>query len=289
MVRGNRLDKVIVVKIGGATFGSHDAAIEDIVYLQKQGRHLVIVHGGANVVTRWLMKQGVPTRFVDGERVTDKAALEMVIAVLGGLVNKEIVAAINSLGGQAVGISGVDGALIQGRIKNEEMGYMGTVVKVNIAPLTALLQSGYIPVVAPVSLHLFDKPDKAPLMLNVNGDPVAGEIAVAIGAERLIFLTDVAGICDHSGKLLPQLSPDEGEALMTSGVASGGMIPKIKACLRALSNISTTCIIDGKQPHALLREIEGGGSGTTIQAAGRKVRRESKRGFVSFRRRQDND
>jgi acetylglutamate kinase len=258
------LEKVIVVKIGGATFGSHDTTIEDIVYLQKQGKSLVIVHGGAKVVTEWLSRQGISTRFVHGERVTDEAALEMVTAVLGGLVNKKIVAAINSLGGQAVGISGVDGALIQGRIKNEEMGYMGTVVKVNVAPLTALLQSGYIPVVAPVSLHSFDKPDKAPQLLNVNGDPVAGEITVAIGAERLIFLTDVAGICDHSGTLIPNLSPDEAEALMASGVASGGMIPKIKACLRALSNTSTTCIIDGRQPHALLKEVEGGGSGTTI-------------------------
>jgi len=120
-------------------------------------------------------------------------------------------------------------------------------------------------VVAPVSLHSFDRPNKAPPMLNINGDPVAGEIAAAIGAERLIFLTDVVGICDSSGKLLSQLSPSEAEALMTSGVVSGGMIPKIRACLRALSTTSITRIIDGIQPHALLREIDGGSGGTTIQ------------------------
>ncbi len=254
-----------MVKLGGATLGSHDTTIEDIVELQQQGKSLVVVHGGAKVVTEWLSKLGISTRFVQGERVTDEAALEMVTAVLGGLVNKEIVAAINSLGGQAVGISGVDGALIQGRIKDKELGYMGTVVKVNVTPLRVLLQSGYIPVVAPISLHSFDKPDKAPQLLNINGDPVAGEIAAAIGAERLIFLTDVVGICDNSGKLLPQLSPGEAEALVASGVASGGMIPKIKACLRALSGTSTTHIIDGRQPHALLREIEEGSGGTTIQ------------------------
>jgi acetylglutamate kinase len=259
------LDKVIVVKLGGATLGSHDTTIEDIVELQQQGKSLVVVHGGAKVVTQWLSKLGISTRFVQGERVTDEATLEMVTAVLGGLVNKEIVAAINSLGGQAVGISGVDGALIQGRIKDKELGYMGTVVKVNVNPLKVLLQSGYIPVVAPISLHSFDKPDKAPQLLNINGDPVAGEIAAAIGAERLIFLTDVVGICDNSGKLLPQLSPGEAEALVASGVASGGMIPKIKACLRALSGTSTTHIIDGRQPHALLREIEEGSGGTIIQ------------------------
>ncbi len=259
--------KVIVVKLGGTTLGSHDTTIEDIIFLQQQGKSLVVVHGGGKLITEWLSRQGISTKFVHGERVTDKATLEVVTAVLAGLVNKEIVATINSLGGQAVGISGVDGALIQGRITNEEMGYMGTVVKVNIEPLTALLHSGYIPVVAPVSLHSFDKPDKAPQLLNVNGDPVAGEIAAAIGAERLIFLTDVAGICDQSGSLIPQLSPTEAEALMVSGVASGGMIPKIKACLRALSNTSAASIIDGRQPHALLREIREGSSGTTIYKA----------------------
>jgi len=263
---GIELDKVIVVKLGGATLGSHDTVIEDIVSLQQQGKLSVVVHGGGKLVTEWLSRQGISTRFVQGERVTDKATLEMVTAVLAGLVNKEIVAAINSLGGRAIGISGVDGALIQGRIKDIELGYMGTVVKVNTAPLEALLQAGYVPIISPLSLHSLDKPGDAPQILNINGDPVAGEIAAAIGAERLIFLTDVVGICDQSGKLLPQLSSSEAEALMVSGVASGGMIPKIKACLRALANTSTTRIIDGRQPHALLREMEGYGSGTTVYA-----------------------
>jgi len=254
-----------VVKLGGATLGSHDTTIEDIVSLQQQGRLLVVVHGGGKLITEWLVRQGISSQFVQGERVTDKATLEVVISVLAGLVNKEIVATINSLGGQAVGISGVDGAFIQGRIKDREQGYTGIVEKVNITPLEVLLQSGYIPVVAPVSLFAFDRPDKAPLMLNINADAVAGEIAAATGAERLIFLTDVVGICDRSGKLLPHLSPGEAEALVVSGVASEGMIPKIKACLRALSDTSTTRIIDGRQPHALLREIEESVGGTTIR------------------------
>ena len=253
-----------MVKLGGATLGSQDTSIEDIVELQQQGKPLIIVHGGGKLITEWLTKRGISSRFVQGERVTDRATLEVAISVLAGLVNKEIVAAINSLGGQAVGISGVDGALIEARIKDIELGYVGRVVKVNLAPLKALLQSGYIPVVAPLGLHSGDKPDKAPQILNINADVVAGEIAAAIGAERLIFLTDVVGICNQQGKLLPQLSPSEAEALVASGVASGGMIPKIKACLIALSNTSTTCIIDGRQPHALLKEVEGGSGGTTI-------------------------
>ncbi len=259
------MDKVIVVKIGGATLGSQDTTIEDIVYLQRQGKSLVVVHGGGKLITQWLTKQGISSRFVQGERVSDEATLEVAVSVLAGLVNKEIVAAINHLGGRAVGISGVDGAFIQGRIKDKELGYVGTVVKIDIAPLEALLESGYMPVVAPISLLSFDKSNEAIRMLNINADTVAGEIAAAVSAERLIFLTDVVGVCDHSGKLLPWLSPSEAEALIVSGVASGGMIPKIKACLGALASTATTHIIDGREPHALLREIEGGGGGTTIR------------------------
>ncbi|MFC1933163.1 acetylglutamate kinase [Chloroflexota bacterium] len=262
------MDRLIVIKLGGATLGSHDTAIEDIVGLQRQGKSLIVVHGGGKLITEWLTKQGISSRFVQGERVTDEATLEVVISVLAGLVNTEIVTAINGLGGQAVGISGVDGALIEGRIGNKEKGYVGEVARVNAAILEILLKSAFIPVVAPVGLNSFDRPANAPRTLNFNADVVAGEIAVATGAERLIFLTDVAGISDNQGKLLPQLSSSEAEALVTSGVASGGMIPKIKACLRALSKTSITSIIDGRQPHALLREIEGKGSGTTIQVVG---------------------
>jgi len=258
------VDKVILVKIGGSTFGSHDTTIEDIVRLQQQGKSLIIVHGGGNLLSEWLTRQGIATRFVNGERVTDESTLEVATAVLAGLANKELVAAINSAGGRAVGISGVDGALIQGRAKDKALGYVGAVVKVDTALLEVLLKAGYIPVISPMSMNAFDKSAGAPQILNVNGDLIAGEIATAIGAEKLVFLTDVAGISDQSGKLLPGLSSDEAEALMNSGVASGGMIPKIKACLRALSGTSVTRIVDGRQSHVLLGELEGQGGGTTI-------------------------
>jgi acetylglutamate kinase len=259
------LSKVIVIKIGGATLGSHDTIITDVVKLQKQGESLVIVHGGAKVVTEWLRRQGTPTRFVHGERVTDPATLEMVTAVLGGLVNKEIVASINSLGGWAVGITGIDGTLLQGKVRDKKMGYVARIVAVNTTLLEALLSAGFIPVVAPLSMHSGDKPDGAPLMLNVNGDTVAGEIAAATKAKRLIFLTDVVGIKDQSGKLITELSPNEAQALIASGTVSGGMIPKIRACLRALSHSAVARIIDGRKPQALLREVEGDGVGTTIK------------------------
>jgi len=259
------LNKIIVVKIGGATLGGHETLLEDVVNLQKQGQSLVLVHGGGNLITEWLEKRRIPSKFIQGERVTDGETLEVVISVLAGLVNKEIVAAINGLGGQAIGISGVDGALIQGKIKDKELGYVGAVVRVNITPLKMLLESGYIPVVNPVSFHLSDEPEETGRILNINADVVAGEIAAAVGAEKLIFLTDVAGVCDDSGKLLPQLSSGEVETLITSGVISGGMIPKIRACLRALATTTTTRIVDGREECALLKEIEEGSGGTTIR------------------------
>jgi len=255
-------NKMIVVKIGSVALSPEDTSIDDIVALQKQGKQMIVTHGGGKLVSKWLEKQGLTTRFIRGERVTDQASLEVVIAVLAGLVNKEIVSSIQNRGGQAIGISGIDGGLIQASLKNEELGYVGIVTKVNTAPLEVLLEAGYIPVVSPISLH--PVPEAREMGLNINADDVAGEIATAVGAERLIFLTDVVGVCDQSGKLLPRLSTDEAEALIASGVASGGMIPKIKACLSVLASASTACIIDGRKPYALLREVEEGGGGTTI-------------------------
>ncbi len=260
----DKLSKVIVVKFGGSILDNKDTSVADVVKLQKQGRKLVIVHGGASVVNRWLKRLNIPTQIVHGERITDAATLEVVTAILAGLVNKEIVATIIAAGGQAVGISGVDGGLIKAKMRNKEMGYMGDAVSINPAPLAALLKAGFIPVVAPVSLHTFGQLAEAPRLLNINGDPAAGEIAAAIGAEKLIFLTDVAGILDKSDSLLSRLSTAEAEVLLTSGVATGGRVAKVRACLKALSGGTTACIIDGSKPHSLRREVTEGGCGTTI-------------------------
>ncbi len=266
----SNLSKAIVVKIGGSTFGKHEPTVldvgdvEDIVELQRRGTPLVIVHGGGNLITEWLTKQQVPTQFINGERVTDRTTLRVVISVLAGLANKEIVALINTSGGKAVGITGVDGNLLEAKLREKEMGYVGTVTRVNTDILETLLNAGSIPVVAPLSIHSFGKSDDEPQILNVNGDTVAGEIAAAIAAGSLIFLTDVDGIHDEQDNLIPHLSPAEAEALLSKGVASGGMIPKLRACLKALSTTQTASIIGGKTPHALLKEIEEGNVGTTI-------------------------
>jgi acetylglutamate kinase len=258
------MENVTVVKIGGSTLGNHDTTIEDVVTLQQRSEPLVIVHGGGSTVTEWLKRQGVATRFVHGERVTDLPTLEVVTAVLAGLVNKEIVAAINCRGGRAVGISGVDGALIESKRKGKDMGYVGTVVRVNSALLESMLGGGFVPVISPLSLYSVDRPDEAPKIMNVNGDHIAGDIAAALGAARLIFLTDVAGISNESGNVISRLSAGEARDLIASGVISGGMIPKINACLRALNNDMITRIIDGRKSHALLKELESRDGGTTI-------------------------
>lgn len=258
---------ITVVKIGGATFGNHDPIIADIVELQRRGRPLVVVHGGGRLVSEWLARQGEKALFIRGERVTDRPTLDVVTAVLAGLVNKDIVAAIAALGGRAVGISGVDGALIRGRKRDDDMGYVGETVEADPAVLQALLGSGFVPIVAPVSLYSEGRSADDPGMLNMNGDPMAGDIAAALSAQRLVFLTDVAGITDGHGNLLPALSPEEARELVDTGIASGGMIPKITACVRALDATATTCVIDGREPHALLRAVEGDYVGTTIETA----------------------
>lgn len=261
----NSAHALIVIKIGGSTLGQHDTTLEDIVQLQKNNVPVVVVHGGGKIITEWLAKLGAATQFVKGERVTDKTGLEVTNAVLSGVVNKELVASINSLGGKAAGLCGVDGSLFQGRIKSPELGYVGEIVKVDTALVAALLAAGFVPVIASISLNTFDRPEGAPALLNVNADTAAGEIAAALGAAKLIFLTDIAGVCDKSGKVIASLSSSEAEAAIASGVASGGMIPKIRAAIRALSRGRQTRIIDGRVPHALLRELESSQGGTTIK------------------------
>lgn len=254
----------MVVKIGGSTLGQHDTTLSDLVELQKKGVSVIVVHGGGKIITEWLSKQGAATRFVNGERVTDKTGLEVVTAVLAGLVNKELVASLQAAGAAAVGLSGVDGGLLLGRVKNPELGYVGNPVQVNLALIKVLLDNGYLPVVSSISLNKEQPAAGESLLLNVNADAAAGEIAAVTGAHKLIFLTDIAGICDKNGAVIARLSVQQAAELIEAGTASGGMIPKIRAGLRALESARLVRIIDGRQPHALLNEINKAEGGTTI-------------------------
>ena len=256
--------KPLAIKIGGSTLGHSDTTIEDLVTLQKRGVPMVVVHGGAQAVTDWLSRLGISTSFIRGLRVTDLESLKVVTAVLAGLVNKDLVSDIWRLGGKAIGLSGADGGLLKAKNRTPELGYTGEELEVDVALLEMLLEAGYIPVIAPISLGVSEKLTKDTNLLNVNGDTAAGEIAAALDAEKLIFLTDVPGLYDSSTKLIHKLTPGEAKELVASGVASGGMATKIEACLIALTKVQTTRIIDGRVPHALLGEIEGKGDGTTI-------------------------
>ena len=246
--------KVIVVKIGGSTLGNHDTTLEDLVELQKRDKSLVVVHGGAKVSTEWLSRLGIPTSFIGGLRVTDAETMKVVAAALGGLVNKELVVAIQALGGKAVGLSGCDGNLLLASIKSPQMGYVGEIVAVDATPLKLLLKAGYMPVVAPVS---FGSVEARVTLLNINGDTAAGEIAAALAAEKLVFLTDVDGIRDGWKQVVHKLDLAEANDMLASGVASGGMIPKIEASLRALTTAKVVRIIDGRAAHALRDDVSG--------------------------------
>jgi len=255
-------NNIIVVKIGGSTLDSHDTTIEDLLVLQNQNVPVVVVHGGAKIASEWLNKLNIKTSFIRGLRVTDKDSLAVVTAVYTGLVNKELVLSIQAAGGKAIGLSGSDGNLLFAEIKSPELGYVGEITKVNIEILDLLMNAGYIPVIAPISSG---SSDGRSTLLNVNGDTVAGEIAAALNANKLIFLTDVDGIQSNSGELLQKLTLNEARDLVSTGTATGGMIPKIEACLRASKAVVVSHIVNGMKAHALLNVLENQIGGTTIE------------------------
>ena len=258
----------IVVKIGGSTLGSDDTTLSDLVALHKDGENLIVVHGGGSVISQWMERQGTVPRFVRGLRVTDAQSLEIVTAVLTGLVNKQLVASVMALGGKALGLSGADGGILESRITDKELGYVGEVTKVNPQPLLHILEGGYIPVVAPLGLQSEDGTGYSGSLLNINADTVAGELAHSVNAGRLVFLTDVEGIMDGGGRTIRRLTVRGARLLLGSGVVKGGMIPKLEACLRALDRVPITDIVDGRKPGALLECVRGGVTGTRIAVPG---------------------
>lgn len=253
----------IVVKLGGSTLGAHDTSLRDIAAACKAGGAIVIVHGGGAAVSEWLARLGVKATFVRGLRVTDAAALDVVVAVLGGLVNKTLVAELASLGAPATGLSGADGLMLQAKAYDAELGFVGRVERVDPYPLEELLRLGHLPVIAPIGV---DATAGAPQLLNLNADTAAGAIAAALRAERLVFLTDVEGVLDEMKFLVPHLTAAEARAMIESGVAGGGMIPKLEAAIEAAAAGCATRIVDGTSAGALARVLAGQRAGTTVTA-----------------------
>ncbi|MBW8058289.1 MAG: acetylglutamate kinase [candidate division NC10 bacterium] len=268
--------KSIVVKYGGAAMVEEKLKAEvaqDIVLMRYVGMRPVIVHGGGPQIGEAMTKAGLTPTFIDGLRVTDSETMHIVEAVMVGNINQEIVGLINRSGGTAVGLSGKDGNFItakkathrRGRGAEAEMvdlGLVGEVVTVNPRVVQSLEEAGFIPVIAPTGV------DEEGVTYNINADLAAGEIAAALAAEKLILLTDIDGILDREGQLYSTLGRDEVEKLVEEQVISTGMVPKVKACLRALEGgVRKTHIINGTIPHALLLELlTAEGVGTEVTA-----------------------
>ncbi len=259
--------KIVVVKYGGnAMINEHlkQQVMQDIVLLWLIGVKIVLVHGGGPEISDMMDKLGKEPEFIDGLRVTDKETVDIVQMVLAGKVNKTLVNLLEMMGGKAMGISGMDGRLIESKTKDEKLGYVGEISKINIAPVLDLLEKGYIPVISTLGC------DKDGNTYNINGDTAAAYIAGALGAERLIMMTDIAGVLrdkDDPSSLIPEINLLEAEKLYDSGIISGGMIPKVDCCIEAINKgVKNVIIMNGTVPHSILMELltdEGAGTMVT--------------------------
>ena len=258
--------KIVVVKYGGNAMVNQqlkEQVMEDVVLLWLIGVKVVLVHGGGPEINELMEKVGKKPEFIDGLRVTDKETVDIVQMILAGKVNKTLVSYLESKGGKAMGISGIDGGLVQAEMKDPKLGYVGKVTNVNIEPVEDLLSKGYIPVIATVAS------DKDGNVYNINGDTVAARIAGALNAERLIMMTDIAGILkdkDDPSTLIPHVTVEEAQALYKDGTISGGMIPKVDCCIDAIKHgVKNVVIMDGRVPHSILMEIlTNEGAGTMV-------------------------
>ncbi len=265
----------LVVKYGGHAMGEGgDSFARDIVLLKQVGMHPIVVHGGGPQIGQMLKRLGIESRFVDGLRVTDAATMEVVEMVLAGTINKQLVAAINAEGGCAIGLTGKDGGLIEARkamrsklegdVRTEiDLGFVGEPHRVAAGVLDTFKQSDIIPVIAPIGVGADGE------TYNINADTVAGAVAAAVKATRLLLLTDVAGVLDADKRLLSEVTAGAARRMIGDGVIHGGMIPKVETCLDAVDGgVEAAVILDGRVPHAILLELftDASGAGTLIRA-----------------------
>lgn len=256
--------KIVVIKYGGNAMINDQLkqqVMEDIVLLWLIGVKVVLVHGGGPEINDLMDKLGKKPQFVEGLRVTDKETVDIVQMVLAGKVNKTLVNLLEMKGGNAMGVSGMDGRLIEAEIKDERLGYVGKITNVHITPIVDLLEKGYIPVVSTIGC------DRQGNSYNINGDTAAAFIAGALGAQRLIMMTDIDGILrdkDDSSTIIPRVTISEIEQLKSNGTISGGMIPKVDCCVEAIhKGVKNVVIMDGRVPHSILMELltdEGAGT-----------------------------
>ena len=259
--------KIVVVKYGGNAMINPDLkqqVMDDIVLLRLIGVKVVLVHGGGPEISNMMDKLGKKPEFIDGLRVTDKETVDIVQMVLAGKVNKTLVSLLEKRGGKAIGLCGMDGNLIEAKMKNPKLGFVGEVTNINIESVTDLLEKGYIPVISTLGC------DSEGNAYNINADTAAAHIAGALGAERFILMTDIAGILrdkDDPSTLIPEISLDETDKLFESGIISAGMIPKVQCCVTAIkAGVKNVVIMDGRVPHSILMELlTNEGAGTLVK------------------------
>jgi acetylglutamate kinase len=260
---GRYAGKTVVVKYGGHAMGAGgETFARDIVLLRQVGINPIVVHGGGPQINRMLDRLGIKSNFVNGLRVTDAATMEVVEMVLAGTINKQLVAAINAVGGCAVGLSGKDGNLIRARrlTRNGDLGFVGEPDRVSEAVLDGFHRAQMIPVIAPIGIGEDGE------TYNINADTVAGAVAAAAKAARFLLLTDVAGVLDDDKRLISEISAAEARRLIAAGTINGGMIPKIETCIAAVEGgVEAAVILDGRVPHAILLELFTEGAGTLIR------------------------
>lgn len=247
--------KTLVVKVGGSV-GDEGTVLEDIVWLKRLGINPVIVHGGGPAISSMLSRLGVETHFVQGRRYTDQQTMDVVHMVLMRL-NGQFVSYLAARGIRAFGLNGLDGGMLRARLRDEQLGLVGEIEHVDLGPIASLVDRGYVVIIAPLAAGPGAQP------LNVNADTVAGEVARALAAEKLVLFTDVPGVMDSERRVIPSLSVDQVQQMIHDGTIRGGMIPKIEACLRALETVPRAHVLDGRAPRALIRELftrEGGGT-----------------------------
>ena len=259
--------KIVVIKYGGNAMVDpvlKEQVMEDIALLWLIGVKVVLVHGGGPEISQLMKALNKQPVFIDGLRVTDQETVDIVQMVLAGKVNKDLVKLVQMKGGHAIGLSGIDGGMLEATVKDERLGYVGQIVKVRTQPITDVLEKNYIPVISTVAS------DRQGNAYNINGDTAAAYIAGALGAERMIMMTDIAGVLenkDDPSTLIPHIPVEEAKGLYESGVISGGMIPKVDCCIEAIEHgVKNVVIMDGRIPHSILMELltdEGAGTMVT--------------------------
>ena len=236
------MKEIVVIKLGGSTLSEMDNNLKEIADLHISGIPVVIVHGGGALISEWMNKLEIKTDFIDGLRVTDENSIQIVTSILGGLVNKTLVASIINKNCKAIGLSGIDDNIFTAKFLDQPHGYVGNIINTNSEFVELLLNKEYLPVIAPIAINneLIDPP-----LLNINGDIAASALAVSLQADKLIFLTDVDGVLDEKSKLIITLNTAQSKSLISNGTAKSGMIPKINSCIDAVESNVESFIING--------------------------------------------